>query len=198
MTYTSHNKICYACGQEKRRRQLGYDIRTLKTYCKEDCPHPELIPNVKLVELRTDDLKDALESHYDTELMQAFNRVLGKTVSTRPVPAMAMHLMKTAQANELETISETLTFILERDFANYEIPGPLVPEEETAAEEVQAEIVDNKPWARLEPIKDPITEGKPYNMLESRIPTPEEIQIKVNEKPIEPKQEEEDDDEWEI
>lgn len=193
MTYTSHNKICYACGQEKRRRQLGYDIRTLKTYCKKDCPNHTEIPNVDLVELRTEDLKDALDSYYSKELLQVFNRVLGKTVSTRPVPAMAMHLMKTAQKHDLSSISETLTFILDRDFANYEVKEDLQAELEQVEAELKTELVD---YSVI--VEDTYVENHLLPEPEIQPEPVEEIKIVVNEKEIEPVQEEEEEDDDEF
>jgi len=115
--YYQQNKKCYACGRHRTGRYLGYDLRTMKSYCIEPrmCPAASKIPDVKLVPLLDRDVMiKELEEYYEGPVLVALDRMLGKTHSFRPTPAQSMHLLKVAQAFGLTSLNATILYILEQ------------------------------------------------------------------------------------
>jgi len=115
--YYQQNKKCYACGRHRTSRYLGYDLRTMKSYCIDPrmCPASSKIPDdVELVPmLDREVMLTTLEEHYEGAVLEALDKLLGKTHSFRPTPAQSMHLLKVAQTFGLPSLNATILHILE-------------------------------------------------------------------------------------
>jgi hypothetical protein len=115
--YIQHNKECFACGQEKAPSFLGYDIKTLKTYCLNKCKNKQHIPAVQLIPATNEALISGIEGNYSQEDEDAIMGLLGKVASTRMRPAHILHVMKIAEMEGLPSIQATLLNIIEADMA---------------------------------------------------------------------------------
>lgn len=152
MKYAAHDKKCYACGRERKKALLGYDPKTLKTYCihREECPNSSDIPSVILHELTTESFNDMVIDTYGDEIFGALDKMLGKSVSLRLKPALAMHLLKIMQEHDLFSINEALLYVLNRDLEQKEITAPL--------EEVNIEVYTPRPLVPYTPEEKPTYE----------------------------------------
>lgn len=177
---------CYACDREINKKGLGYDIRTLKTYCinPEQCKNPAAIPG-KLVELKDSSLRTEITENYPEEVAETLNRMIGKVTSARIQPYMAMHIMKTAQENNLHSVNETLLFILERDIEAHGISSDIagtnfvtkvIPEGVLNVEEVKKAIEPPNKYELY-------VEGQAPIVYETHIPVKE---VEPEPAPIEP------------
>lgn len=167
-----HNKICYACKSERGRSHMGYDIRTLKTYCMKNCPNEELIPSVPLIPFT--DLVSEIVATYSEEVEESLMARMGTIVSTRLQPAQVMHLVKLMDLEGLPSIQATLINIIEADM------------ESRSLDHVELEGNDgSKPEVEEEPI--PVAKPKPQPKpkapkKEKPVPVPEpEIEPVVEE-----------------
>ena len=115
MKKIKHNKTCFACGLKKSPSFLGYDMRTMKTYCMRHCEKPEAIPDVKLVPATDEELMEAMYANYDEETATIFRNQAGGTVSARVDPVHIMHIMKVAAVAGTDAINQTLINIIEND-----------------------------------------------------------------------------------
>ena len=115
--YVPHNKKCYACGKPQGASLMGYDPRTLKTYCnKRKCRNQDQIPkDIELIPVDTDSLKAAIHDHYFDGTEEMILSLMGKTASARLDPAHIMHLMKVAEIKGYDKIQHTLVDIIEND-----------------------------------------------------------------------------------
>lgn len=114
----SHTTYCFACGKERRKTDLGYDIHTLKTYCKYACGegHPNYPrPQIDLVPLNAIVIMDALKSIYGKyeNVMNYLEKVLPRTIAVRTRPATGLYLLKYGQENSTESLNATVNAILE-------------------------------------------------------------------------------------
>ena len=114
--YYQQNKKCYACGRHRTSRYLGYDPRTMKSYCIDPrmCPAASKIPEVELIPFDRDVMIRMLSEHYDGPVLEALDKLLGKTHSFRPTPAQTMHILKIAQTYNLTSLNSTILHILEQ------------------------------------------------------------------------------------
>jgi hypothetical protein len=182
--YVQHSKICFACGIERHKRDLGYDITTLKSYCtdKGRCPNGEDIPDVELVELSTDALQLAISENYEADVQQSLNSMLGKTIGARLNPALVMHLLKFAEAEDFYSINATVVHILEEHMANNEIEDTLGGSNFSHKQEPKAKTVEPELTVKITP------EGEEALR---KFDAGEEVKITVNDKPVTPVTDEE-------
>jgi hypothetical protein len=175
-SYIQHSKKCFACGIERHKKDLGYDISTLKTYCRysEQCPNAHQIPDVDLVELSTESLQQAIKEHYEGSAAESLIAMLGKTTGARLSPALVMHLLKFAEAEDFYSINGTIIHILEEHMANNEISDDLEGSNFTHKKEPKAKTVEQ------------LQEAKVQEIVENHPDHFPDVQIKVNDKPVEP------------
>lgn len=112
----SHSKFCYACGRERRKQDIGYDLRTLKSYCKLACGegHPNYpLPKIDLVPANEVVFLNALTSKYEGDILEFMKKLLPRAQSFRMTPAIAMHILKYGQEHSTESFNATINAILE-------------------------------------------------------------------------------------
>jgi hypothetical protein len=205
--YIQHNKQCFACGQEKGAAFLGYDIKTLKTYCLNKCKNKQAIPAVELVPATNEELVSAIVGNYSKDDEEAIMSLLGKVASTRLKPAHILHVMKIAEMEGTPSIQATLLNIIEadmdaRNMDHVELESfglDREPEEEVnpsdyarTKEEINEMIQSDKrdlSQYDFTPSVEPIKEGEAWGNA-----YPEPIKVVINEKTVEPAKEEESDD----
>jgi hypothetical protein len=176
--YIQHNKQCYACGQEKGASFLGYDIKTLKTYCLNKCKNKQAIPAVELIPATNEELVSAIVGNYSKDDEEAIMSLLGKVASTRLRPAHILHVMKIAEMEGLPSIQATLLNIIEADMNARSMDDVELESfgTEREPEEEMEEIVDEMPEIAKEDIAAQIKAHEP-------------IRATFNEKPVEPTRE---------
>jgi hypothetical protein len=162
-SYIQHSKKCFACGIERHKKDLGYDISTLKTYCRysEQCPNAHQIPDVDLVELSTESLQQAIKEHYEGSAAESLIAMLGKTTGARLSPALVMHLLKFAEAEDFYSINATILHILEEHMVNNEITDDLegsnfTHKQEPKAKTVEYEVHETLPQHMEKPIGETV------------------------------------------
>jgi hypothetical protein len=207
--YIQHNKECFACGQEKGASFLGYDIKTLKTYCLNKCKNKQAIPAVELIPATNEKLVSAIEGNYSKDDEEAIMSLLGKVASTRLRPAHILHVMKIAEMEGLPSIQATLLNIIEADMNARSMDDVELESFGTEREPEEEEVIKDE---TVEPIPfNPSdytrTEGEIKEIHEEDLKTLKEMREKsesikavINEKPVEPVKEviEEDDNPFEI
>ena len=176
--YIMHNQKCYACGKPQGASFLGYDPRTLKSYCLKNCRKPKLIPQgIELIPMDNDSLLAAIQENYTGYTEEMITSLLGKTASVRLQPAHIMHLMKVAELEGFDKIQATLVNIIENDMKERNLDHVQLDDSEIEApEEVEPEEEEYTP------------EPEPEE--------PKTVEVKVDDKPVEVKevvQDEEDD-----
>jgi hypothetical protein len=192
----SHSKHCFTCGKQKPRKELGYDLSTLKTYCNDNpaCYKGDLLP------LEGDTIREALYANYDREFVDSLDRMLGKPLSTRLQPYLAMHVLKVAEANELTSFNEALLFILNDHFNREELTDFTLPEWKEYPTEV-CEDCEEPEETIIKPEEREMLDA--YKTIEEAFAPEEEETIPPPaidpEIPLdEPEEQEEETDEWEI
>ena len=146
--YVPHNNKCYACGKLQGHTLLGYDPRTLKTYCsKRKCRNQDQIPtDIELVPVETEALKESISHHYWGDTEEMILSLMGKTASARLLPAHIMHLMKVAEVHGLDKIQHVLVNIIESDMAERNLDHVILSESDfNELEEVEEEVVTAAP-----------------------------------------------------
>ena len=194
--YIQHNKECFACGQEKGASFLGYDIKTLKTYCLNKCKNKQAIPAVELIPATNEKLVSAIEGNYSKDDEEAIMSLLGKVASTRLKPAHILHVMKIAEMEGTPSIQATLLNIIEAD-----MDARNMDHVELESFGLDREPEEDEFVADVNPSDYLRTEGEIKEMHEEDLKTLKEmreksepIKVVINEKPIEPAKEEESDD----
>lgn len=205
--YIQHNKQCYACGQEKAASFLGYDIKTLKTYCIGNCKKKKDIPAVELVPATNEDLVSGIVSNYSKDDEDAIMSLLGKVASTRLRPAHILHIMKIAEMEGMPSIQATLLNVIEADMETRNMDHVELesfgqdrePEEED--EMVKDETVE--PYLQTfapEPVSKEGLEIEEHAFYEAALEHQERtkerfpaIKATINDKPVEPVKEVEED-----
>lgn len=186
--YIQHNKICFACGIERHKKELGYEINTLKTYCtdKNRCPNGNEIPDVALVELNTDSLRHAISENFEPDVVRSLDSMLGKTIGARISPALGMHLLKFAEAEGIYSINATVIHILEEHFANNEVTDELEGSNFTHKQEPKAKTVSEELVQKMaaDKIKEELEAHPILKRRIKEIEGEETIKIKVNDKPV--------------
>lgn len=177
----SHNKKCFACDQPRPKALLGYDLKTLKTYCTDDrCLRASAIPTKELHPLEAETLELVLKNNED------LNKLIGKSVSARLQPYLAMHILETAKRKGFASINETLLYILDCDFEHQEDikQGPFTIHPEPMPEPIK-EYYDNKLTEILHTEPMPLFE-EVHKQMEEEAPTAtpkvQEILDQVSEK----------------
>lgn len=118
----TNSKVCYACGRQRSISHLGYDIRTLKTYCiREDQCRSEDRPDVELVPAKYHEVITQLRENYPEHLYPQFEKLIGGTISIRPTPALVMHILKTAQEYQLTSANATILHMLEEHMRDHSL-----------------------------------------------------------------------------
>jgi hypothetical protein len=205
--YIQHNKECFACGQEKGASFLGYDIKTLKTYCLNKCKNKQAIPAVELIPATNEELVSAIVGNYSKDDEEAIMSLLGKVASTRLRPAHILHVMKIAEMEGLPSIQATLLNIIEADMETRNMDHVELesfgldrePEEEElmevdpsdyarTKEEINAMLQSDKKY--LQTFAPPVLEPPSLAWMEEKEP----IKVVINEKPVPVKEEEDDND----
>ena len=145
--YVPHNKKCYACGKPQGNTLMGYDPRTLKTYCsKRKCRNQDEIPkDIELIPVDTDSLKEAIHSHYFGDTEEMILSLMGKTASARLDPAHIMHLMKVAEINGFDKIQHTLVDIIENDMKERNLDHVILSESDFNEIEEEEEVAAPAP-----------------------------------------------------
>jgi hypothetical protein len=196
--YIQHNKICFACGIERHKKELGYEINTLKTYCtdKNRCPNGNEIPDVELVELNTDSLRHAINENFEADVVKSLDSMLGKTIGARISPALGMHLLKFAEAEGIYSVNATVIHILEEHFANNEVTDDLEgsnfthkaePKAKTVSEELVQKMAADKIKEELEsPLLLKVEDPEKVKEVQEALAESDTIKIKVNDKPLTP------------
>jgi hypothetical protein len=188
------NRTCFACGEPKEKKELGFEPTTLKTYCLNpyECTHPNEIPPRLHKKL-----EDAISSAPGAENM------LNKSVSFRltSFPYLAVHLANMMEEEELPTVNEALIHLINKDYSQTEkthspeeeiMFGSPIPDAENIVWEYkensfgQNKLVSIEAEPEPEEERDPITNPEP-------LPEPEELEDNMNDA-----KEEQEDDEWEI
>ena len=201
--YIQHNRKCFACGQEKGASFLGYDIKTLKTYCLNKCKNKQAIPAVELVPATNEELVSAIVGNYSKDDEEAIMSLLGKVASTRLRPAHILHVMKIAEMEGLPSIQATLLNIIEADMNARSMDDVELEsfgsEREPEEEDVFVADVNPSDYFRTEGEIKEIHEEDLKTLKEMREKS-ESIKVVINEKPVEPVKEviEEDDNPFEI
>ena len=151
--YVPHNKKCYACGKPQGNTLMGYDPRTLKTYCsKRKCRNQDEIPkDIELIPVDTDSLKEAIHSHYFGDTEEMILSLMGKTASARLDPAHIMHLMKVAEINGFDKIQHTLVDIIENDMKERNLDHVILSESDFNEIEEEEEVVTPAPKKKAAP-----------------------------------------------
>lgn len=124
-----HSKFCYACGQARSRSKLVYHIPTMRAYCADlkDCENKagnpqylkQAFPDSK--EYQTELVKATdfeaisreLENYFSDEALGWIYKFLGKSISARVEPYQSIYMSKAAKMNGLDTIQDTIRFIIE-------------------------------------------------------------------------------------
>lgn len=206
--YIQHNKQCFACGQEKGASFLGYDIKTLKTYCISKCKNKEAIPTPYLIPATNEDLISGIVANYSKEDEEAIMSLLGKVASTRLKPAHILHVMKIAEMEGTPSIQATLLNIIEADMEarnmdHVELESFGLEREPEEEENEVAEAVNAAAWeheeskARMaEEMERQVTKFEPikHDLQHFAPPVVEPIKVVINEKPVPVKEEEDEDD----
>lgn len=151
--YVPHNSKCYACGKPQGSSYLGYDPRTLKTYCvKRKCRNKEAIPtDIELVPVDTDSLKEAVHDHYHGNTEEMILSLMGKTASARLLPAHIMHLMKVAEVYGLDKIQHVLVNIIEADMEERNLDHVILSESDFSDLEEEEQVQEQAPTPKEEP-----------------------------------------------
>ena len=151
--YVPHNTKCYACGKPQGQSLMGYDPRTLKTYCmKRKCRNQDEIPkDIELVPVDTDSLKESISQHYFGDTEEMIFSLMGKTASARLDPAHIMHLMKVAEINGFDKIQHTLVDIIENDMKERNLDHVILSESDFNEIEEEEEVVTPTPKKKAAP-----------------------------------------------
>lgn len=161
--YVPHNKKCFACGKLQGHSLLGYDPRTLKTYCaKRKCRNQDQIPtDIELVPVDTEELKAAISHHYWGDTEEMILSLMGKTASARLEPAHIMHLMKVAEVHGLDKIQHTLVNIIENDMVERNLDHVILSESDfNELEEVEEEEVVEAAPKKKQAVKEEVEEDE--------------------------------------
>lgn len=158
--YVPHNKKCYACGKPQGQMFLGYDPRTLKSYCLKNCRKQSEQPQgIELVPMTSENLLEIIAEYYDGYTEDMLLNLLGRTASVRLAPAHIMHLLKVAELEGIDKIQNAMVNIIEHDmmernldYINLTAMEDLdteetiyEPEPEEIEEEPVVEVVKEKP-----------------------------------------------------
>lgn len=161
------SKKCYACGREKSKGHLGYDVYTLKTYCIDEsrCMPANRPERLKLVPPDYDAVLEAIREEFPEDVAMALEKIIGKSASFRVTPAIAMHLLKYAQEYGIGTINATITSIFEQHmedhnfdnidlkFCDWELSAK--PINWRAKKEEEKEETKPEPEAKAKPAEEP-------------------------------------------
>jgi hypothetical protein len=148
-----------------------------------------------LIPLEGETVREALYERYDKLFVDTLDRMLGKPLSTRLQPYLAMHLLKTAEVNELSSFNEALLFILNDHFDRSEITGYTLPEWKEYPEEEEeityTTILEDVPVIKVEEIEEEVERPKNFEIIRPVIDNEPPTIEDVDPDPEEPEEEEE-------
>lgn len=116
----NHSKHCYACGLEQGKPSLGYDIKTMKTYCMDvkrcgSSMHPnahgkkvDLVPLMSYAGFMAE-----IKKAFNKNIYLAFERMIGKTISFRTSTTVINYILRYSQEHRCTSLNHTLVTILE-------------------------------------------------------------------------------------
>ena len=178
--YIMHNQKCYACGKPQGASFLGYDPRTLKSYCLRNCRNSKAIPkDITLIPADNDSLLAAIQKTYTGATEEMILSLMGKTASVRLQPAHIMHLMKVAELEGFEAVQHTLVNIIENDMKERNLDHVIL-EDMNSSDSYEPEYEEDEPEFEPEPEE------------------PKNVEVKVDNKPVEVKEVAKDEEEFEF